>query len=90
MLGARTLEEVSGYVVNSFFVQTVTQFNSTILTPSSSGNVTNNFSYFEPNPPDVIDNDTIYFQDWNTTMIVPLGDDEGSELNLMEEFEPGE
>lgn len=85
MLGARTLEEVSGYVVNSFFVGLVTQFNSTILT-SSSGNVLDEFSYFEPNPPDEINEETIYFQDWNTTMIVPLNDDEGSDLDLMEEF----
>jgi len=90
MLGARTLDEVSGYVTNSFFVQTTTQFGTTVLTPSSSGNVTDNFSYFEPNPPDEIDDDTIYFQDWNTTMIVPLNDDEGSELDLMEEFGPDE
>lgn len=85
MLGARTLEEVSGYMTNSFFVNTVTQFNSTILT-LSSGNVLDQFSYFEPNPPDEINEDVIYFQDWPEPMVVPLNGDEGSDLDLMEEF----
>lgn len=62
---ARTFNEVSGYVVDYIDVGLQASHNSLVVNEFE----VEDFSYFMPLPPDEIDEDAIYFQDWN---IVPV------------------
>lgn len=79
---ARTFNEVSGYVVDYFDVG-VQASNNTLTVNEFE---VEDFSYFMPLPPDVIDPDTIYFQDWNIVTI-DLTDQFGSEYERVEDQE---
>ncbi len=76
----RTLNEVSGYVVDGFGLTLQSSVNSLAV----NVNEEDAFSYFEPQPPDEIDENTIYFQDWNIVRI-DLTDDFGGIYERVED-----
>lgn len=75
LCNARDFLEVSGYLVDyGITVNLQSQVNSITV----NTNAEDTFNYYAELPPDEIDEDTIYFQDWNIVQ-VDLTDDFGGE-----------